>query len=165
MQEHVIAVLRERFWKRVTVGSEDECWDWTGHCWASGYGCINVDHQRYRVHRVAYELSVGPIPEGMLICHRCDNRKCCNPAHLFLGTCKDNIADCARKGRKTRGEDHPAAHLTEEQVREIRRRHGRKWGSGSPTLAREFGVNPAHILQIVHRKKWAWLTDDETSAV
>lgn len=93
----------ERFWKKVQ--KTDWCWIWTASFFTNGYGQFRhgsrtdgtrkLDH----AHRMAYRLEVGQIPEGMLVCHKCDNKKCVNPDHLFLGTSKDNTQDMIKKGR------------------------------------------------------------------
>lgn len=77
----------------------DECWPWTGAVTGKGYGKISLAYRHRNAHRVAFELWHGPIPDGLLVCHRCDNRPCCNPAHLFVGTAKDNAEDMMAKGR------------------------------------------------------------------
>ena len=87
-----------KIWKNPETG----CWEWQGCTSASGYGVINVDSKNKAVvaHRVSYSIHVGPIPDGMFACHRCDNRICINPAHIFIGTAADNNADMDRKGRR-----------------------------------------------------------------
>lgn len=101
MTKHVLTPLAERFWLRVKK-TECGCWLWTGSKARCGYGTIGLgrrgDGTAY-AHRVSYELHVGPIPGGMLALHKCDVRTCVNPAHLFLGTKRDNTQDMMRKGR------------------------------------------------------------------
>ncbi len=97
------AVLRwgsfsDRFWSKVekTAG----CWLWTGSKWKNGYGAMTIaPRKRVRVHRFAFELMVGPIPSGMMVCHSCDVKNCVNPSHLFLGTNEDNQKDSVKKRR------------------------------------------------------------------
>lgn len=91
----------ERFWEKVDRRSPDECWPWLGRARTSfGYGAFAIGRDRAnRAHRIAWELTNGPVPVGLSALHRCDNPPCCNPAHLFLGTQADNIADMVAKGR------------------------------------------------------------------
>lgn len=91
-----------RFWAKVAVAGPDECWEWTASKTQHGYGQIMVTaspRKITRAHRAAWVLTCGPVPDGMVVCHRCDNPGCCNPAHLFVGTQLDNIADMVAKGR------------------------------------------------------------------
>lgn len=143
------------------VSSPDGCWLWTGPSQGRGspYGCMytNVDgvQSQMKTHRMAYEIWVGPIPDGMIVCHRCDVTLCCNPDHLFLGTYSDNTQDCVAKGRKNppRGERQGQSILTTDDVRAIREL--RAQGHGATELARKFGVSQPTISMICARKRWS----------
>lgn len=95
--------LEERFWAK--VAKSDSCWNWTGSLAGSGYGYLHIGDKVERkprtAHRVSWEIHNGPIPEGLWVLHKCDNRKCVNPEHLFIGDRVDNMRDCAAKGRVT----------------------------------------------------------------
>lgn len=92
--------VTERLWRRVQIGSSEQCWNWTGITNERGYGKINIGRLPKRAHRVAWEVTHGSVPDRLLVCHKCDNRLCCNPSHLFLGTAKDNMTDMVTKGRQ-----------------------------------------------------------------
>lgn len=148
--------LRERFLAKVQ--KTDGCWNWTASKTSEGYGFIGEGGRGgrcLRAHRVAYELFVGPIPEGVCVLHRCDNSACVNPSHLFLGTQADNIRDRDAKGRQARGEGIKQAKLTWPQVQEIRAQY--QWRSrefGVRALGRRYGVDQAEIWNIVHGHTW-----------
>jgi hypothetical protein len=131
---------------------ENGCWIWRGRVRSDGYGEISVNGKGRATHRVAHEELIGPIPEGLQVCHKCDNRQCINPDHLFLGTQKDNQQDMARKGRgvlNRKGEAHPAAKLTNDQYEEIRTL--RKAGVMRKELAIKYNVSPSAIRWIAKR--------------
>jgi hypothetical protein len=86
-----------QFWKLVDVKNQNECWEWQGTRWTGEYG----HYLGYVTSRVVWVILYGEIPQGMFICHKCDNPPCCNPNHLFCGTSKDNMQDAVRKGRRT----------------------------------------------------------------
>lgn len=92
------STLEKRLFASYEVDESTGCWNWTGSL-RVGYGVIGDKKKSLGAHRVSYELNKGPIPEGLVVCHSCDNRRCINPEHLWLGTQKDNMQDCARKGR------------------------------------------------------------------
>lgn len=129
------------------------CIEWTGD-FDHGYGRIQSKvHGSHRAHRVAYELARGPIPDGMHVCHSCDNPPCVNPDHLFLGDDAVNVADMLSKMRHSYGTARYNHVLDEERVLEILRRYDTT-SVGRPELAREFGVAPATVQKITERGSW-----------
>lgn len=130
------------------------CWDWTGAVGGDGYGVLKVDGRQVRAHRHSYELHCGPVPDGMLVMHRCDRPVCVNPAHLVVGTPAENAQDSARKARRPRGARNPAAKLTEGQVLALRAEYA-GGGISQRALAARYGVSPALVSYIVTRKWWA----------
>jgi len=153
---HVSESMRERFESRISF--DGACWEWTGSISKGGYGQFAYGHEDKRgAHRVAWMLSVGPIPSGMAICHTCDNRRCVRPDHLWIGTIEDNIADMDRKGRRNssprhRGETTPKAKLTESLVRHIR--NCRSAGMTCQSISELIGVNESTVNRIGNRKTW-----------
>lgn len=98
---------QEKFWAKAALDDKDVCWPWRGTKNTQGYGWIRFQGGNWRAHRLAWVFTVGKIPEGMLVCHKCDNPSCCNPKHLFLGTHRDNSLDKYAKGRdNTRSKTH-----------------------------------------------------------
>lgn len=167
----------DRFWARVTKVEDDSCWEWIGYCGKLGYGKVRLYGRDMPSHRAAYLLSKGEIPDGLCVCHACDNRKCCNPSHLWLGTMKQNSQDMVTKGRSPnqiyrqymprgdahyyarhpeaipRGSQKPAAKLNEAIVLEARRRYA----AGDATvgdLAKKYGVTDATMRYAVTGKQW-----------
>lgn len=132
-----------------------QCWVWQGSRGTKGYGETSFAGKRMSAHRLSWMIHHGPIADGLYVLHKCDNRPCANPEHLFLGTAKDNAADAMKKGRFILGTRQHASKLTAEKVREIRER--RKRGETAGSLGREFSVTTVTISQICLRKRWAWL--------
>ena len=151
--------VAERMAPFVAVGGPDECWPWTGKMASGGYGSIrDEDGRMTRTHRVAWRLANGPIPDGLMIRHSCDNPPCCNPRHLAPGTQLDNMRDMYRRQRANhpRGPRAANAKLTEADIIEIRSRHAAR-SSKLVEMAREYGLHRSQIERIVHRKAWAHL--------
>ena len=147
--------LESRFWERVTPGAPDECWLWPvppSHT----YGRIRSEQYRggknVPTHRLSWEIHFGPIPDGMIVCHKCDTPACVNPAHLFLGTTADNMKDREEKGRHGFYDQSVLSPLSSEQVVDIRQRHAQ--GETQSALAREYGVCLNTVHKIVHRRSW-----------
>lgn len=126
------------------------CFIWTGA--SDKYGRITIMRKTYSVHRVVWMLTNGYIPEGVCVCHTCDKPLCCNPAHLFLGTDKDNAIDRNRKCRQARGERVGNSLLTELQVTSIRKYYS--LGKSQKSLSEKYRVGAATIGQIVRRETW-----------
>ena len=157
----------ENFWSKVSKGAADECWGWQGATTSSGYGNLSWHGKHVQAHRVAYFLSYGGIGletgfrhEGKakrykrFVLHTCDNRLCCNPAHLFLGSMRTNLLDAYAKGRKTQPRSkHANAKLSSTDVHSIRK----LYGTGSATqqqLATKFGVSQRVISLVVRRETY-----------
>lgn len=186
--ENRVKKLREtfadRFWGRIDKsGGPDSCWPWTGPQNGNGYGVVRRDSKNRYTHRLAWELRNGQeIPPGMHACHKCDNRICCNPDHIFIGTAADNIHDCMAKGRQmstkarselhkriaARGDNHGLrkhperaargsragmAKLDEQQVSEIFARRAR--GELHKDIAAVFGVTACQIGRILRGTSWS----------
>lgn len=153
----------DRFDRKVAKRSDTECWEWTAATnGAPGYGVFmfradDGTHRMMLAHRAAWMRANGPIPKGLFICHKCDNRKCVNPNHLFAGTQAENLADASRKGRlnvpsRSRpGEKNHNAVLNVRQVRVIRHIGGT---IKVDRVAKMFGVSPALIYFIRYGKAW-----------
>lgn len=149
-----------RFWAKVdkdgpTHPVYGRCWIWTACRTKAGYGQLAVAGERVYTHRFCYELVHGGIPEGLDVCHRCDNPACVNPDHLFVGTASQNSADMVSKSRQSKGEHRWMHRLTREIVIELRRRHKRGVkGCGYIALSREFGLSHSSVRDAVLGITW-----------
>ena len=158
--------VKAKFWSNVQKSCG--CWEWQGYCDKCGYGRLRAGDKRLvGVHRLSWEMHFGIIPEGMCVCHHCDNPKCVRPEHLFVGTHDDNMADMVRKKRCHCGDSHyfhrhpekipdrsgtknGRSKLTEKDVREIRSLSHLK----RLELARRYGVSQAAISFVILRETW-----------
>ncbi len=154
------ASILQRFFRLANPAAAEACWEWTGAQNTQGYGRLSVAGIQMTATHVAWLLFRGIIAPGLQVLHRCDNPPCVNPAHLFLGTQKDNMDDCRRKGRdrRPRGEEIGQAKLTAQEVKAIRLRRSR--GETVASIARLFGVCPTAVSAIIHRRVWRHVNDD-----
>ncbi|HEY2618026.1 MAG TPA: HNH endonuclease signature motif containing protein [Acetobacteraceae bacterium] len=157
--QHATGKSLERFESFFTKGQYDECWPWLGAIGKDGYGRLKISQRMIRAHRASYKFYRGPIAEGLLVCHRCDNPPCVNPAHLFLGSPADNSRDAAIKGRMARGEGVWRAILTPGDVLSIDAASGRY-----QDIADAIGTTKAAVAAVKQRRTWRHLTADDPTA-
>lgn len=146
------------FWDRVRI-QDVGCWEWTAGRQRAGYG----NYRDRGAHRVAWELTNGPIPKGLFVCHHCDNPPCVRPDHLYLGTNRENLWDARARGLLANGEQHWNAKLTEPMVREMVAL--RKTGWTHRELAERYGVRRESVRDIFQGRNWRRVTDTIPGAV
>jgi hypothetical protein len=146
--------MEKRFWNKVDIKSDDECWLWKGGKDRYGYGRFYLDKKDVIAHRISYELHNNKqIKNGLLILHSCDNPNCVNPHHLSEGTYQDNQDDCVNRKRKPVGIHHNSSKLTDNDIIEIRN----KYHTGNHTyqqLSIEYNISRSQIERIVNKKSW-----------
>lgn len=147
--------LVERFHEKWTLNQEKGCWEWTASTAGKGYGQIKIPKTRRQIyaHQLSYLIHCGSIPDGLFVCHACDNTRCVRPSHLFLGTSQDNNLDALNKGHNVLVPRKPGNQkLLPVQVKRIHEltEHGFSQGY----LASVYGVAQQTICKIVHGEKW-----------
>jgi hypothetical protein len=145
-----------KFWRNVSIGNDNDCWEWQKYRNAKGYGMAGFNKKVMLTHRIAWLLSNGDIPSGIQVLHHCDNPPCCNPNHLFLGTNYDNVIDKIKKGRsklniKT-GENHYFSKLTEASVLQIRTLYFN--GEKQKNIAKHFNISVCTVEKILAGTSW-----------
>ncbi len=148
----------DRFWNKVE--KTEGCWNWIAAKSLKGHGRFRIDGKLYSPHRLVYEWEHGEIPEGMLVCHHCDNPSCVRLDHLFLGTSSDNMKDAYDKGRlshwkgiRAYGEQHGHSKMTNETVRQLRKDRKIK-NTSYRKLGKKYGITYTAVRKIVKRITW-----------
>jgi len=146
--------LKDRIFKRKITINKTGCWIWHGHR-SHGYGYIWVYEKKHTisVSRAIWLLKKGPIPDGLFICHKCDNPACINPDHLFLGTNEENIQDMIDKGRNAKGEKHGNSKLKVESVRTIRSM-AKSHIATHEQIAKQFSISVSLVNAIIYKQRW-----------
>ena len=142
------------FWSRVEPGPINTCWEWQGCTDQFGYGFVRLAGKLWRTHRLSFYLAKGELG-GSCVLHSCDNRLCCNPDHLSLGTRAENNAqrDARKRHIALIGTDHPQAKLTSEKV--IQMRELFLQGMRLTDIARQYSVNPGTAYNAIHKRTWS----------
>lgn len=146
------------FWAKVNRTSDGDCWEWLGAKSHKGYGWFRWGSSPVGAHRASWMLTNGTIPVGLCVCHKCDNRLCCNPGHLFIATNHGNILDAVAKGRhkfphhNLRGEQIACAKLNADKVKWIRANAGRHLSLRA--ISRQLRVSHTTVQAVVHKRAW-----------
>lgn len=156
--------ILERLQSKIAI-DDAGCWNWTGSKFWDGYGQFGIGGKIKRAHRVSYEIHTGPITDGLHVCHRCDNRACVNPSHLFLATNAENTADKMAKGRYGKGQGgrgtgHHRAKLTDADIYAIWKVPNTP--GSTMRLAKQYGISHTQMYKIRNKQSWTHLTQQKT---
>lgn len=151
---YLTASIIKRFWAKVEVLSDAECWEWVGATRGNVYGILAIGKHKYLAHRLSYFLHYRIDPQQFCVCHKCDNPGCVNPLHLFLGTTQDNTADRHRKGRDKVAQDqaHYKSRFSTEIVTEMRQLYKQGWTQNA--IAEKFSTAQGSVRDIVNGRIW-----------
>jgi hypothetical protein len=150
--------IKQRLLEKRTIDPDRGCWEFTGAKTGLGYGTIKYNAHMVLVHRLSMYIYKGfSLTDKSFCCHSCDNKKCFNPDHIFLGTCKDNVRDCIKKGRKAivLGQDQGNSKLKNDQIPKIRKLLSS--GVTQKEISKKFRVHQSTISDIKTGRKWGWL--------
>jgi len=153
-KDKIISTIKNRFYAKVLLPNDNGCMEWIGSLSPIGYGGFLVKSKSIIAHRFSYEMHIGKIPKGLHVLHKCDNRRCVAPDHLWLGTHKDNMKDMGDKNRRAHlsGENASNVKLTELCVRDIKNKLAK--GQTHISIAKEYGVDKTTITAINLKRNW-----------
>lgn len=161
-QKRFMQNIMDFFWSRVEIDEETGCWNWIGAFSNCGYGKFSIGGLQNRpmttqgAHRVSYELFVGPIGEGMVVKHRCDNKRCVNPEHLEMGTHQENTQEAYDRNLTNvrKGDVHPFAKITSKDVTDIRKAVANGPYGIQRQIAKQYGISQSTVSMIVNHINW-----------
>lgn len=149
-----IAKRSKQFWDKVDLDHKYACWEWIGGKCFGGYGQFRFQASGNTAHRFSWFIHFGVIPKGLCVLHRCDNRSCVNPFHLYIGSHKENTQDAIRRKRALIGEKNGSSKLTEKEVLQIRQEYDEMTIKNQSALARKYSVSNSTIHAVIKRTQW-----------
>jgi hypothetical protein len=146
-------LLKDRILSKILIDQKG-CWNWTDHLEVRGYGRATYNGKTYPAHRLSYMCFEKKIPKGLLVCHKCDNRRCVNPEHLYLGTHHDNSLDRGKRNLKSfqRGESHGNCKFSDAIILEVRKKHSE--GQSRSQISKIYNIKYSAVCKIIRRESW-----------